>query len=71
MTLILAHPDDNFYYNDSNKYHVKWYKNEALVHEGYRLDCAHAGEYKAEILFLDTDQTDYLQYELTFEEEEF
>lgn len=56
ITLILAHPDDNFYYENKNNYQVGWYKNEVFIKSAVRLSCIGNGDYRAVLTFLNFDK---------------
>ena len=64
MTLILAHPDDNFFFEDEALYLVDWWKDGAFLRQGTRLDCMHAGSYRAVVTFRLQQTTRELTYEL-------
>ena len=64
MTLFLAHPEDFYYYSNTDNYQVDWSKEGKFIHSGYRLDCTSAGNYLIEINFLETGAKYQLTYEL-------
>ncbi len=63
-TLILAHPDDNYYYKDEKRYKVEWFKADNYLKAGTRLNCVGAGVYQAKITFLQMDSIKSVSHEL-------
>lgn len=64
MTLFIAHPTDDFFYSDAEKYRTEWLKDGDFYKYGYRLNCAHPALYKAIISFRNSNEVREITYEL-------
>ena len=62
-TLVLAHPDDNYYYEDEKQYKVEWFKANEFLKQGTRLSCVGPGLYQSKITFLQFDSIQSKSYE--------
>lgn len=67
MTLIVAHPQDEFFYTAKHLYNVTWYQKNRFLRSGTRLPCVSAGKYRAEITFYQYGETRILTYEIPAE----
>jgi hypothetical protein len=56
MTLILAHPSNDFFDEDSEKHEIGWLKNIAFYRNESQLSCTHSALYKAIMRFIYSNQ---------------
>jgi hypothetical protein len=69
-TLVLAHPNDNFFFENTKKYRVVWRNETKVLEQGPRLDCVHKGIYHVRVESLANGLYNELTYELLGDDEE-